>query len=117
MTKLTPPPLAANSQGRTTLVRQEMMRFNLDRLPDHFTVAYRDGFYAGIDAVVALLREPKFVEAWSRTTQSDIWEKIDENINDDDWNGGTARNLRHAALRDDAKALVALADLLEARRG
>jgi hypothetical protein len=33
------------------------------------------------------------LERWSRATAPELWKKIDNNINDDDWNGGTALNL------------------------
>lgn len=63
-----------------------------------------------------LLADPsdEFVERWSRAIAPSAWKKIDDNIADDDWNGGAALNLRRAILRDNRAALIALSDHLTA---
>jgi hypothetical protein len=58
---------------------------------------------------------PELVEAWSRATSPETWERIDEARREDQdqgWNYGTALNLRQTILREDRAALIALAPCL-----
>lgn len=53
--------------------------------------------------------DPDYVERVSRAAFPDIWKRIDANVADDDWNGGTALNLRSQMLESAAALLRAIA--------
>lgn len=95
MTKLTPPPLSPSAEEMMREAASEAMRFGWSRtLPDHFTVAHQRGFRVGIDAVIALLREP------DEAMLNAMWRAYDST---------EGESMRSVA--------AAQADLLEAHRG
>jgi hypothetical protein len=77
--------------------------------------SFRDGAKAQRERIRQLLREPsdEFVETFSRKHHQGAWKRVDDNIIDDDWNGGAALNMRSAMLRDAKIALVAIAAALD----
>lgn len=80
---------------------------------------FRDGVFAERARLIAELREPSGngIEVFSRLAHPGAWRKIDDNINDDDWGGSTALNLRRALLRDAVAERRAAADWLEKQAG
>lgn len=104
-------PMVPSAWNRAEILRHSVSMTEKARVIE---AAYRDGHAAGFAAALAMLREPsdEIVKKFSRLHHPGAWAKIDKNIDDDDWNGGTALNLGHALLRDAPAALLAAASAL-----